>query len=1406
MDKRLKLLCACLMVMGIGGCSNDACQEDECLTDDLDIASHALKPRNFDVSGGSPWSEVTMWEPRLTVEEQRFGTKVVKGKFSTDTYEDVITGYHKTNQEDLAQFEFLFNSSTGLKSPQIMTRQDNAKRYPNAQIEFPLGSNIAPLPAAFGYDMAAGSYCPTLGGSNYKGDTLIVSIPWESYDYDASTKKFKKPLTGGVVMYRMITRSGKRVFWPAQTLYSSPYMLAGDVIAVGDLNGDGQPDLVYRSTPLDSATTDWKPERISVHLNLCEGQSCTTLAGSSTPSCTLKEDAGVANPTSGDTAFGSKLYVQDLEGKGKAEIIAIAPISNTIYFYKYTDGAKSLIQSREPLVAESGVSSIAFMDLDGDGDLDMLVGEADYDSRRGRIVSFKNPGKYGAFTSEGRQIEIIGDDPKARFGGGDIVIDDLNHDNVPDLIASSIGLESNSGHESLVSVFMGTKDGTIFSQKPYWKYKYETGEEGSTKHNINALGTSILTVDADNAGWKDIVASAPENTKNLTGNVRIIKSGTSSCYTADKCLISSVIDGVSTEKCYEADEVNPDNACQRCDPSKNNFGWAEVSCEGDATECKSAAYCDKDVGCTFDVKPDGTECGVSSCNNASLSLQQCQAGECTKTTENCGDYMCANQSGQNVCLTACTSAAQCANSKAVCKDNACVINTPPEIISTSIQPTPARIKPGETLTLAVTARDADGDVLTYKWSDNASSAGTFANAEAANTTFTVNETTTPGFYNLSINVCDDYDCVKSSEYDFSYEVYLDPENHAPSVTVNPSEISGHHGNTLELNALATDEDGDTLTYAWKIDPKYGSFVGSNTNSTAVFTINDTVNIGTTFQVSVTVSDGKASSESYATVTVINTPPEIITTSIQPIPARIKPSETLTLAVTARDADGDVLTYSWSDNGSSAGTFANAEAANTTFTVSNTTQPGLYTISVNVCDKHACVKSSEYDFSYEVYLDPTNHAPIVKVNPSEISGHRGDKFEVYAIASDEDEDTLTYEWNIDPDYGAIVGSATDPATVFSISNTVDNGTVFYVSVKVSDGKAVSESRTTVTVLDDIVMPQPIFVTPTDGDVVTTPFEVVGIVQVEENDADHVTLYDSNMNKLCVSDVLEKRWTCTLDVNTPGDLTLLAIYDDGINASEPTYITIKVAAANKIPVIESPENGATTTANVAFSGTVAATEGAVYVWERISDQDRTLVCQAGVQADGTWICVNDKLAIGEHSIDAYWKNGDEMSDFCPAVNFTVDATDTSLSITSITDGTTIDTYSGLYVTGTATSGAAVEVSITASSNNESIADCSTYADTTGRWYCAFDASQSSDETGVLANGTYTAYATTTRGEYDTTVEVSFNVENIIPNPPSTHTPKGGSCSMTHHAPTSTPWWLAICAAFGMCVLPLRRRNRD
>ena len=81
MDKRIKLLCACLLVMGAGGCSNDACQGDECSAKDLATDAQALKTRNFEVKGGAPWSKVEEWKPLLSNAKQQFGRKLVKGKF-----------------------------------------------------------------------------------------------------------------------------------------------------------------------------------------------------------------------------------------------------------------------------------------------------------------------------------------------------------------------------------------------------------------------------------------------------------------------------------------------------------------------------------------------------------------------------------------------------------------------------------------------------------------------------------------------------------------------------------------------------------------------------------------------------------------------------------------------------------------------------------------------------------------------------------------------------------------------------------------------------------------------------------------------------------------------------------------------------------------------------------------------------------------------------------------------------------------------------------------------------------------------------------------------------------------------------------------------------------------------------
>lgn len=1200
MNKRLQILCACFMAIGAGGCSQDVAQLDEGLAEDLSTDTHAL----FDEEGGEPWGVAEDWEPNLHDASQQFGRKVVKGKFYYGVRDDVVANYDAWFG-DMHQIEYRVNR----QPPQVGFGEKNTLSRNNN------GSDSA----SFGRDIVAGDYCHNLNvnASEREGDLLLVSIPTESYG--------KKSYCGGVVMYGMVPRTPKpgKSFKPLLTLYGSEKQLAGQVMAVGDVNGDGQPDLVYLSTPL-ADTGEYKPARIGVHLNMCKGTDC------SGTSCSLREDVGVSNAFhdpehGGDKGFGEKIYVQDLNGDGRSEIIVVMNGYNpdnlttppgAVFFYKYEEGAKSLVESRDPIVGEGKLSTLAFMDIDGDGYLDILAGEPMYDYREtgGRIRAFMNPGQKGkAFKPKGDWERLAGK-KYASFGGGDIVVDDLNGDDVPDLVVGAPG--ENGRCVARIYVFVGTKDGTIFSEKPYWTYKYASGEPGSSTRANNALGTSIVTVDADNSsGWKDIVATAPNTTLNgvtESGNIRIIKSGTSPCYRADRCLFSSIKDGKASETCYEAGDVNPENACAYCDPSKNNFGWSAVTCDDEENACREAPRCDETLGCVSDPLPDGTSCGETSCSSATLVSLVCKAGACVEDVEDCGDYVCASLSGENACLTSCTTSSQCVNPQAVCKAGTCVINTPPVIIETVLEPTPARVKPGESLKAFVMAHDDDGDALTYRWSDNGSGAGTFSDGTSEKTLYTVHDSTVPGMYSLQVTVCDEDTCVSSDRDAYAFEVYVDPVNHAPTVELMPESVLGRRGETFELSALGSDPDGDPMTYVWKVDASYG--------------------------------------------------------------------------------------------------------------------------------------------------------------------------------------TLT--------------DSTSPTTSFTIGNAVDDDTVFYVSVLVSDGKATTEGRVKVTVLADTALPSPVFVKPEDGATVPHTFEVVGAVASEgEREDDRVFLYNENGLLLCASDVVEGRWSCNVTIDDVGKLMLRATYQAGDKTSSPTSLSIFVDETSlPVPVITSPEAGEMTPSTFVVEGRVDATEGEVYVWDVVNEAQRSLVCVANTQPDGTWRCVsNTEQVYGEHSISAYWKNGEDVSDWSALVTFTVDPTDTSLSIVSMKDGDVVDTYRGLVISGTATSGDLVTVQITPS-EADSVPEgfpifCEAFVDSTGRWYCNISGNVSSDESGLLRDGGYVAFASTTHNWYETTVSVDFVVQNQVPDGEVAHSAKGGSCQMTMRPSVHAPWWIAACLGL---LLGLRRRR--
>jgi hypothetical protein len=117
---------------------------------------------------------------------------------------------------------------------------------------------------------------------------------------------------------------------------------------------------------------------------------------------------------------------------------------------------------------------------------------------------------------------------------------------------------------------------------------------------------------------------------------------------------------------------------------------------------------------------------------------------------------------------------------------------------------------------------------------------------------------------------------------------------------------------IEIRCLASDPDGDPITYAWTTTG--GSFSGTGATVSWVAP----QHYGA-YDVTVTVSDDKHSiTKATINLTVIsNQNPQILSLSAEP--DTVLPNKKSTLRCVATDPDGDVLSYSWSaDSGSITG--------------------------------------------------------------------------------------------------------------------------------------------------------------------------------------------------------------------------------------------------------------------------------------------------------------------------------------------------------------------------------------------------------------------------------------------------------------------------------------------------------
>lgn len=229
-----------------------------------------------------------------------------------------------------------------------------------------------------------------------------------------------------------------------------------------------------------------------------------------------------------------------------------------------------------------------------------------------------------------------------------------------------------------------------------------------------------------------------------------------------------------------------------------------------------------------------------------------------------------------------------------------------------------RVAQGGSISLSVAAHDADtGDIITFSWTATGGSLDTPAQASTRWTA-----PASDGVYRVTVAVQDTQGASASMYVDLT--VAADASSEASiAVTLNKwpvvSTVSSTQGRidvgeSTQLDVVASDADGDTLTYAWIADAGCAGSFDSAMLKSPTFTLGGTLPASGSCAFTVTVSDGRGGTNSGSITVSAAAPPPVnlapsIVSAVQSL-ASAAAGQTVNLAVQAEDPEGSALTFTW----------------------------------------------------------------------------------------------------------------------------------------------------------------------------------------------------------------------------------------------------------------------------------------------------------------------------------------------------------------------------------------------------------------------------------------------------------------------------------------------------------------
>lgn len=399
------------------------------------------------------------------------------------------------------------------------------------------------------------------------------------------------------------------------------------------------------------------------------------------------------------------------------------------------------------------------------------------------------------------------------------------------------------------------------------------------------------------------------------------------------------------------------------------------------------------------------------------------------------------------------------------------------------------------------SNDAEGDVLTYQWTQTAGPAVVLQGPDTAAPSFTAPTLSTNDAALLAFRLIVG-DGVAFSEPDL-VAIEVTNANEPPVASAGPDRTVDEGALVSLDGAGSTDGDSDVLAFTW-IQTGGPAVTLSTSGAQATFTaptLSSNTPVELTF--SLVVHDGFAPSPADAvrvTVLNVNSPPVVDAGAA----ATVDEGESVVLAANATDDDGDVLDLAWEQVGGPSVTLAAVDSSRATFAAPSvpTNEDVMLRFRVSASDRIADSVTDEAI----VTVRNVNQAPVASAGAwLSVSEETGVALNGSAV--DPDQDPMTLSWTQETGPPVVLENDTrlDPSFLAPALDT-NTDVVLEFRLVASDGQAPSA---------------PGFVRVTVRNVNRAPAALVGAHQIVDSGA--LVVLDGSSSSDPDGDAVAYAWT-------------------------------------------------------------------------------------------------------------------------------------------------------------------------------------------------------------------------------------------------------------------------------------------